>query len=266
MYIKHNSMIKSIMLVSAFTSQAFEVVTDLSAGMQTNNRQLAIENKAVTIENIILRQELLSSLGYVAAEYLDFEFGVEFNLEDSLYIVPKAAIKFVNRRLDVGVKAAYISSIYDDSLRFSTFVDVYHSWYYSKINFSDSLPLEIDYGLQLNVAMNEFLDMRLTIVQPVVFNHAVNYKGESFQIDNRSNVSIGVAWHLITEYSGLQDEYLHIIQEPIAIPRINLVESRKSKESAMEMPISLPQDIEEMQEPMGWIAWIIEFIASLFRF
>lgn len=267
MYIKHNSMAKTVVVFSIFNAYAFEIVTDLNVGMQTNNRQLSMDLTQSGQTVAVLRQQASSSLGYSAAEYANLEVGADFNIEDDFYIMPKMGLRFMNKRFDMGVKAAYGSRIYNDNIRFSTFVDIYHSWFYDGLQVSDYFPLEVDYGIQLDVGMNDFMDMRLVFTQPAVFGHSVKYGEHDFDVENRNNVAIGVSWHLLAEYNDLPDEYLQIIQEPISIPRIDLVEPpSKLSESAQEAPIELPEDIEQVDEPLGWFAWILEFLASLFRF
>lgn len=262
-------MAKSIVVFSIFSSHAFDIVTDLNIGMQTNNRQLG--GDSITSSDLIytanIRQQAASSLGYAAAEYADIQLGVDFNIENSIHLTPRVDLKFINKRLDIGVRAAYGSTLYDQSMLFTTFVDVYHSWFYDQLHVSDYLPIEVDYGVQLDVAINDFLDMRLAFTQPAVFGHHLTYKEHEFEVSNKNSVAIGVSWHLLAEYNDLQDEYLQIIQEPISIPRIDLVQAPKLTEEKIESaPVELPADIEQVEEELGWFAWIIEFIASLFRF
>lgn len=268
MYIKHNSIAKSIAIFSFFSSHAFEIVTDLNIGMQTNDRQLCGDDIASRdlLYNATIRKQAASSLGYVAAEYADIDLGVDFNVDNDFYIMPRVGLKFINKRLDFGLKAAYASNLYHESMRFSTFLDVYHSWFYDSLSVSDHLPIEVDYGVQLDVCVNDFLDMRIAFTQPAIFGHSFKYREHEFEISNKNSVAIGVSWHLLAEYSDLKDEYVHIIQEPISIPRIDLISAPKLTEKAMEAPVELPEDIEQIDEPLGWFAWIIEFIASLFRF
>lgn len=270
MYIKHNSIARSILLISAFSSQSFEVVTDLNFGMQTNNRQLEVEN-ALSQNNfaeiVSIRQQASSSLGYVLPEYLDFELGIDFNPESDFHVAPKVNLRFINKRFDLGVKAAYESMLYRNSIRFSTYLDVYRSWFYDELSVHDHFPVEVDYGIEFGVAVNDFIDMRMNFVQPVVFGHSFKYKDHLLEVSNRNSVAIGLSWHLLADYGELADEYLHIIQEPIAIPRIDLVEQPTLADEKLDAaPVTLPADIEESTEPMGWFAWILEFLASLFRF
>lgn len=265
MYIKHNSILRSIAIVSFFSSQAFEVVTDLNFGMHTHTRQFHNDYQA-RIEDSAVRRAASDALGYTYAEYMDFQLGVGFSPEDNLAVIPKVGVRFLNKEMDFGVLTTYSSSLYNQSVKFTTFLDVYYSLFYDYVSVADYIPLDVDYGFKVAVPLNNFLDMNLSLTQPAVSSHVYKYKDKEFDVWSRSSLGIGISWHLLADYGELKDEYLSIIQEPISIPRIDLVEAPNFEEQADVAPVSLPEDIEEVEEPLGWFAWIIEWIARLFRF
>lgn len=269
MYIKDNSITKLIVVLSLSGTQAFEVVTDLNVGMQTNSRQLELNISAANslVKDAGIRKDIITSIGGCTAEYSSLQLGIDFDFDNNIYLRPNVDIKLGNKRIDAGVRASFSANVYEESMLLSTYVDTYYSWFYNDLKIADSLPVDIDYGVQLDVALNSFLDMRIAVVKPIVLSHAVTCKDYTLGVMNRSNIMIGLSWHLMAEYDELTNEYVHIIQEPISIPRIDLIEVPKAEEEKVAKAIvTLPEDIEETEVELGWFAWIIEFIARLFRF
>ena len=114
--------------------------------------------------------------------------------------------------------------------------------------------------------------MFVRLNQPFISKHDFNYRQGIITVANRSYISFGITMHLLSDFgSSTENEVeMRIIQEPISIPVIDLV-IEEPEEPVIEDKItslSAESHVEpiEQEEPLGWFAWLIEFIAGLFRF
>ena len=130
--------------------------------------------------------------------------------------------------------------------------------------------INVDGGAKIDVTMTPYFSIYLELRHPFVSGFTLEANEREVPINNIPSVAIGATINILADYGTPQDDVLMIIQEPISIPVVEIkIEEPKEPEEAVVVPeiIIEPEALpEDESEDLGWFAWIIEFIAKLFRF
>lgn len=273
MYIKSNEIVKAVCVFAAVGIQAFDYDANIAVGMQTNRQQMAITamHSHYDSDYIESRIELSHSLGYLVPEFIDVNVFADIPVVDSLYFRPFVTARFLSLQGDLGVALAYKVELYEKAAKLTTALSSYRKFYYDDVTYKNQYAFDVDYALRLDIPLNQYVEMYTQISQPLILNHDLVKDDNVFSIMNRSSFSFGVSFHLLADigdiFSDNSVDSKRIIQEPIAIPVIDLVIEEPEEEQYIEpMDEIKVVELKTEEEPLGWFAWIIEFIASLFRF
>ena len=273
MYIKPNAIVCAACFFTLTESLAFDYNANLDVGMKTNKHQMRLTayDERVYINQKDTRKDFSQSFGYLAPEFLDINLYAEIPVIDNLYLQPYILAHLASFNAAVGAAFSYNISAEDESLKLSTYLDCYRMVFYDDISYVDSADFDIDFGTKLDIAINDYTSMFLKLNQPFIAKHDFNYKQETMVVNNRSHIALGVTVRLLADFGNTVDNNIsvHIIQEPISIPVIDLVIEEPEEPIVEELVVkskALPEEVIKDEEPQGWFAWLIEFIAGLFRF
>ena len=282
MDIKYTSAARCMLCLATLCYASQELNTNVSIGMQTNDRELGFrEAGSKLINNAKQRSELFDTLRYDQYEYLNIELNYGLTFFDDLSL--KVFTDIDLNRVDLGTRLQIASPLHSGSVEFSTFLNAYRSIYYDDVVFSDDYPIDVDFGINADVNIQDDAYMFLTVRQPMMEGHHVDLgKGlGTASIDNKLNFSIGVRY----KHDWMQEESensFDVIQEPIKISPSAIEELpfdhaeddliAEDEASGLDEDVVVESEAIDVVEPvaeeesMGWFAWLIEFIAKLFRF
>ena len=274
MYIKPN--VIGAFTILATSCHGIDFSAHVNLGMTTNQYQLVALNhltsdqiseyrKTVVSED---RMDVANSIGYNMPEFFDlYAFG-DFSPLPEVTVQPYVNAKLLDYRIDLGVESSYSAHYFNNALRLKGFLNAYHSLFVKEISYSEP-TVNLDAGAKVDVSMSPYFSVYIELKHPFLSGFNLEVNKLVVPVSNIPSVSIGASVNILTEYSSLQDDNSPmIIQEPISIPVVEIkIEEPKVEVMAPEIVIKTPQiTMDDEPEELGWFAWIIEFIAKLFRF
>lgn len=275
MYIKPN--VKGAIIALAVVSQAMDFSAHINLGMTTNpyelvylnhltRDQLSTYRKSVLNED---RKTIANALGFNMPEFFDVYAYGRHELQPGLEVQPFINAKLLDNRVDFGVESVYSTTYFDDALSLKGFLTAYRSLFVDEISYVDQ-SINVDGGAKIDVTMTPYFSVYLELRHPFVSGFTLEANEREVPINNIPSVAIGATINILADYGAPQDDVLMIIQEPISIPVVEIkIEEPKEPEEVVVVPeiIIEPEALlEDDSEDLGWFAWIIEFIAKLFRF
>lgn len=271
MYIKSNVIATSLLLLSSSLVSGFELSTTVSVGVKTN--QYYIQNEYLTgapfsykPSNFEYWPEVSQAFGYKSPEFFDVDIYSTFSVyHPEVYLEPYMHLALFNHRADIGGAVYLKKPIFHNDINLKAYADLYTSLFLQDISPEEQQDaINLDFGAEVDYGLTEYSSLYLNLRHPFYVGAGMLCYDETIQIVHRPNIELGLRFSLLATFGDLVDEMpSNIIQEPISIPVVNLVVEEPVEEVAA---VIFEEPVAEVEEELGWFAWIIEFIARLFRF
>ncbi len=275
MYIKPNVIGASIII--AVSCQAIDFSARVNSGMATNSYQLVpinhlnanqVADYSATVTSHD-RKDVANSIGYNMPEFLDlFAYG-SFSPAENFYVQPYINLKLLGYRADVGTELFYSSAYFDDAVNIKAFLNGYRSLFSKGVTY-DKNTINLDAGAKVDITMSPYFSIYLEVKHPFISGYTLSINDRDIPVSNIPSMAIGASVNILADYGNLKDDSSsYIIQEPISIPVVEIKLESPPRLEDLVVPrvvIDESKDTIDSNEDLGWFAWLIEFIAKLFRF
>lgn len=271
MYIKSNVFAASLLLLTGSLTSGFELSTTISMGVKTN--QYYIQNDYLTSSFFSSKTrdmehwgDVSQAFGYNIPEFFDLDIYGTFSVyHPEIYVEPYLHLSLMNHRADLGSAFYFQKLMFSNDFSVKAYADLYTSIFLQDIRpVNDVDAVNLDFGAELDYGLTDYSSIYMNVRHPFYVGYDMLCYGEEIQTVHRPNIELGLRFALLATFGDPVDDTLsYIIQEPISIPVVNLV----VEEPVEEVVTIAPQEpVVQEEEELGWFAWIIEFIARLFRF
>lgn len=270
MYKRSNLIVTFAVLFSICGLQAFEINAHADIGVQTNN--FHIINDRFLDKNYLENQRkwkvVANGFDYHAPEFLDVVLSARVPVyEETVWVKPFVGAALLSHRAKLGVDFSSELPIHYEDVRIEGFASIYHHLFLKEIVAGSGImnQLNIDVGAQAFYPLIDYADLYATVRYPLIMRHTYQAFEQEICVDRRPSLTLGVRFSFSKDFDDMREL---VIQEPIAIPVVDLViEEPMEEEQYIEIEdVKAVPEAPVAEEELGWFAWIIEFIARLFRF
>ncbi|MCP8352597.1 hypothetical protein [Candidatus Synchoanobacter obligatus] len=271
MYIKLNAIVGASLLFSAVASHAIDCDIDVRFGMKTDSKQfLQMPHNTGDRLNVGASiDDISDAMGYNVPEFVDFSFLASHEIMADVYTSSYVKTRTLERNIDIGTSVSYQKKYLDNQLFAQVYADAYYSWFWNGVDYQDVYPIHLDLGARVDIPVFSQGGMYIELSYPL--RHQYRLEAEDAVADVHTMPSLAIGYSLFYKiYSTDSGESVvhpaKIAFEPIAIPVVGYVKPEVVKEEPVtaEPQVIVNEAVEE--ESLGWFAWIIEYIARLFRF
>tara|TARA_A100001015_G_C14902109_1_gene676822 strand:+ start:270 stop:1187 length:918 start_codon:yes stop_codon:yes gene_type:complete len=281
-----------LLLTACQPGLAIEAKVSTILGVQSKPYGLGLpasHGQEVDKDILNVRSKLYESMVLDAPDFHWFETSGSFQVLKDIKLEPFFSMSIRPISTKTGVRLVYDIPTPFDTVRFKALMSAYKL---SNPHYEDNVPWSIylDANLLAEIDMMDQVQVEVSYSYPVSAVSKWLFSGVTFDVEQRQVLSVGVRFQIWpTEEKKISN---YIVQDPIAIPVVNLViddvdemievnedesvedvaesvepynvlEPGVNEQSLDGVVIEEPEEVVE--EDLSWFAWIIEYIARLFR-
>lgn len=231
-----------------------------------------------------IRSTLYDSMVLDSPDFHGLEASGSFQVFKEMRIEPFMTMSLRPISARTGVRLAYDIPVPFDTFRLKALLSAYKL---SNPFYQDDVPWSVymDADLVAEIDMMDQVQVEVAYSYPVSHVSKWLFSGVAYDVEQRQSLSVGVRFQLWPTEEKKSANY--IMKDPIAIPVVNLVinDSYDMIEASDEEPVEVIEessilshvaehDVDEVlieepeeviEEDLSWFAWVIEYIARLFR-